>query len=112
MTLPGKARQKQTARGWFDRVFVQRKSYSGRFVQLYLGDAKQPVGSFGVSVSKRISPSAASRNYTKRVLRAWYGANRRLLQNHDIVIRIRCHWGREDFAKLNQELNKFLRRFG
>ena len=110
MTAPGKTRQKQAARGWFDLVFVQRKSYSGHFLQLYLGNTDQPASSFGVSVSKRICPSSVSRNYVKRVLRAWYQAHRQLLQGQDVVIRVRRKPDRRDFPRISRELDKLLSR--
>ena len=110
MTALGKAAKKQAARGWFDRVFVQRKSYSGRFSQLYLGNTDRPAGSFGVSVSKRICPSAVSRNYAKRVLRAWYQSHRAQFEGQDVVIRVRREYDAREFAAVQQELNKLLSR--
>lgn len=112
MTGLGKAAQKRAARGWFDRVFVQRKSLSGRFLQLYLGTTSQSAGSFGVSVSKRVCPSAVSRNYVKRVLRQWYHDHAAQLRGHDVVIRVRLGHDRRDFAAVRQELQKFLSRVG
>ena len=110
MTALGNVAQKQAARGRFGRVFDQRKSYSGRFLQLYLGITDQPAGSFGVSVSKRICPSAVSRNYVKRVLRAWYRAHVERLQGHDVIIRVRRRYGRRDFALISHELHQLLSR--
>jgi ribonuclease P protein component len=111
LTAPGKIRQKQAARGWFDRVFIQRKSYSGHFLQLHVGNTDQSAGSFGVSVSKRICPSSVSRNYVKRVLRAWYRAHRPLLRGQDLVIRVRRKHDRRDFPRVSRELDKLLSRF-
>ena len=110
MTGLGKAAQKRAARGWFDRVFVQRQFLSGRFFQLYLGATDQGAGSFGVSVSKRICPSAVSRNYVKRLLRDWYRAHIAQLQRYDIVIRVRRSHDRRDFAAARHELDKLLSR--
>jgi ribonuclease P protein component len=111
LTAPGKAQKKQTARGWFDRVFVQRKSQSGHFLQLYLGKTDRPAGSLGISVSKRICPSAVSRNYAKRILRAWYQSHGPLLHGQDVVIRVRRYYDQRDFSRVSRELDKLIGRF-
>jgi ribonuclease P protein component len=110
LTGPSKAQKRQTARGWFDRVFVQRKSQSGHFLQLYLGKTDRPTGSFGVSVSKRVCPSAVSRNYVKRILRAWYQTHQTLLGGQDLVVRVRRYYDRRDFSRVSRELNRLLGR--
>jgi ribonuclease P protein component len=111
LTSPGRSRQKQAARGWFDRAFAQKTAFSGRYLQLYVVAAESPSGRLGVSVSKRTSPSAVARNYVKRVLRAWYQSNRQKLSSMDIVIRVRRGYDRRDFPGVSRELDNMLQRF-
>jgi ribonuclease P protein component len=110
---PGtKPAKNNTRRGWFDRVFAQRETVGGPFLQLYLALSQTQPGRFGVSVSKRICPSAASRNYCKRTLRAWYRQHSEALAQRDLVVRVRRNYGRREFIAVKEEFAKLLRRLG
>jgi ribonuclease P protein component len=110
---PGKKPGKNNARrGWFDRVFAQRETVGGPYLQLYLALSEAQPGRFGVSVSKRICPSAAARNYCKRTLRTWYGQHSEALAKRDLVVRVRRNYGRRDFAVVREEFAKLMRRLG
>jgi ribonuclease P protein component len=63
-----------------------------------------------VSVSKRVCPSAVSRNYCKRTLRAWYAHHRTSLGKNDVVIRVKRGYDRREFSLVSEELAKLLRR--
>lgn len=112
MTAAENPGQKKSQRGWFDRVFARRVSVGGRYLQLYLAPSGAEPGCFGISVSKRVCRSAVSRNYCKRMLRAWYRQHGGDFDKNDLVIRVRRSYGRREIALVSEELAKLLRRFG
>lgn len=101
---------KHSHHGWFDRVFERRAAAGGRYVQLFVAPRAGASACFGISVSKRVCPLAASRNYCKRVLRAWYGQYRADFEASDIVIRVRRSYSRREFPMVYEELLKLSRR--
>ena len=93
-------------------MFAQRVAVGGPYLQLNLALNSTQPGRFGISVSKRVCPSAVARNYCKRTLRAWYRQHCGVLGKNDLVIRVRRRYGRQEFASVREELAKLLRRLG
>ena len=110
MTPSEKPAQKNTQRGWFDRVFERRNTVGGRYLQLHLAPSGDKAASLGISVSKRICPSAVSRNYCKRMLRDWYRQHSAAFGNNDLVVRVKRRYDRRDYLMVSEELAKLLKR--
>jgi ribonuclease P protein component len=110
LTATDKQGRKQSHCGWFDRVFARHESVSGRFLELYLAPSDAETPCFGISVSKRVCPTAVSRNYCKRILRAWFRQHGRIFKHNDLVIRVRRRYGRREMLMVSEELAKLVRR--
>jgi len=64
----------------------------------------------GITVSKRLAPTAVSRNRIKRLIREQFRAISRLGSNRDVVVRLRKQPGKAELAMAGKVLKEALRK--
>ena len=60
----------------------------------------------GLVVGKKCAKKAVERNLMKRLLREWFRLNRHALPPQDFIIQVRQKFGKADFGKLAQQLQR------
>ncbi|MDH2917085.1 MAG: ribonuclease P protein component [Gallionella sp.] len=104
-------RYKLTRREGFSRI-LQQRAHTSNWFALHSQPNAESCARLGVSVSKRIVPSAVKRNSVKRLIRESFRLRTKSEVARDIVIRLRKPLGKQDRvlarAVLAEMLNKAL----
>ena len=90
----------------FSSVFILRKRFSGRFINIFYKSNQLEYNRFGLIVSKKINKKAVARNYMKRVIRDVF----RQLKNSnnlDIIIQVKKNFHKKDYTLVKNDIHIF-----
>jgi ribonuclease P protein component len=100
-------RYRLTRREGFSRILQQRAQISIWFA-LHSQPNAEPCARLGISVSKRIVPSAVNRNRIKRLIRESFRVRENTGVTRDIVVRLRKPLGKQDKTQARTVLAEML----
>jgi len=94
----------------FSSVFSFRKRISGALLIVQYKPNSVGYPRLGMVLAKKVTRSAAQRNYMRRVLRELFRCNRHLLEAVDLVIRPQATFGHPEFQQIKTEFEITLQR--
>ena len=107
-SLPKAARLRQP--GEFRAVFESRRSFAGRYFQVFARRNGLGMARLGLVVSRKVAPRAVDRNYAKRIAREVFRQRRASLGAEDIVVRLKRAIPRAEGIAAQQELAALMER--
>lgn len=94
----------------FSSVFDFRRRVSAEHLVIHFRPNQLGHARLGLVTSKKVAKTAVSRNYMRRVLRAFFRTHQSSLPACDLVISVRKKFGRADFIILQQQFNYLRQR--
>jgi ribonuclease P protein component len=103
-------RVKLTKTDEFSSVFDFRRRISSEHLVLHFKPNNLARARLGLVASKKVSKTAVSRNYMRRVLRSFFYAHQSSLCPCDLIVQARKKFGRADFKNVQDQFDKLVKK--